>query len=912
MTPAAVRDRLEASLSGAYTIERELGGGGMSRVFVAADQRLGRRIVVKVLAPDLLEGVSVERFEQEIRLAARLQHPNVVPVLAAGDSDGAPYYTMPFVTGESLRARLDHGTPGSGPSVPLPEALRILTDVMRALAYAHAEGVIHRDIKPDNVLLSGGVAVVTDFGIAKALQTARAGSEATTTGPATGALTRVGTALGTPAYMAPEQAVGEAVDGRADLYAWGMLAYETLVGAHPFAERTTTQQLLVAQLTERPAPLADRAPQLPPALTALVEQCLEKEPDARPATAADALARLEQVQLSGASATIAREPMPAAAAGASARRARRTRLLATLGVVGALALGGAGIAAWHARSAAPPLVAVLPFQTQGVADDSLFAGGLNDAVNQKLAGLSGLRVIDPGSVTSATGGATRGRSPQEVGRALGADYVLRTVVRWLGGSTGAHQVQISPSLVRVADGTTRWAGEPMVVAGGGDLFRAQSELATQVAEALGVALGAKDRARLERAPTTDSVAYAAYQRGREIGERGITEHSVPLIDAAIAEFAQATARDPKFADAYAHASTLLGTIYNAGGAGNPGVLLDSAEHLARRALAVDPANVMANSELAFVLNERGDLAGARRVMARAVAANPSNVDLLRAYAWDLHTIGDTAGSARAADQLVRLAPRSILTLQTVAALRAAVHRPDAEVDSLYARVLALDPGRTRTYLTLAWRAAARGDTAGVDRWVGEYRARGGRITASNLSLLRSGGATLRRELATVSPDAVGAATPSDRDDVYEARLQLLASTGADVRALADSSLALVTAQLREPGLPPTARYFLLRYVARLSAVRGDSTAATRALDQAATDPLVRSYPLGTTAAQQDCAAAETYGWLNDVPRMVPALRACLTVPGGMTTAFARGLPAIARHADQPEVRALLSAAPPHR
>ncbi len=904
MTAVGVRERLEASLSGAYTVERELGGGGMSRVFVAADRRLGRQIVVKVLAPDVLEGVSVDRFEQEIRLAARLQHPNVVPVLAAGDADGVPYYTMPFVAGESLRARLDRGAPAGGSPVPLPEAVRILTDVMRALAYAHAEGVVHRDIKPDNVLLSGGVAVVLDFGIAKALQTARAGGEAAAPAAATGALTRVGTALGTPAYMAPEQAVGEAVDGRADLYAWGMVAYETLVGAYPFAGRTTTQQLLVAQLTERPAPLASRAPHVPPALIALVEQCLEKEPDARPGTAAEALTRLEQVQLSGAAPAVAR-PEAAPAGGT----ARRTRLLAALGI-GALALGGAGAAAWRARSAAPPLVAVLPFQTQGVPDDSLFAGGLNDAVNQKLAGLSGLRVIDPTSVTSAAGANAAGaaqRTPQDVGRALGADYVLRAVVRWAGQGAAARRVQIAPSLVRVADGTTRWAGEPMVVAGGGDLFRAQAELATQVAEALGVALGAGDRARLDRAPTTDSVAYAAYQRGQEIGERGILEHSVPVIDAALAEYAQATARDPKFADAYARASTLLGNIYNTGGRGNPGVLLDSSEHLARRALAIDPANAVANSELAFVLNERGDLAGARQVMARAVAANPSNVDLLRVYAWNLRTIGDTAGYARVADQLLRLAPRSARMLETAAAMRAALHRPDAEVDSLYARILALDPGRTRTYLALARRAAARGDTAGVDRWIGEYRARGGRVGASTLDLLRSGGAALRRELATVSPDAVGAATPSDRDDVFEARLRLLASTGADVRALADSSLALITAQLHAPGLPPTARYLLLRYVGTLSAVRGDTAAAVRALDEAATDPLVRAYPLGSAAAQQDCAAAQAYGWSNDVPRMVPALRLCLTLGDGLTAALARGMPGIARHAAVPEVRALLGA-----
>jgi serine/threonine-protein kinase len=907
--PTDLRPRLEAALRGAYILERELGGGGMSRVFVAVDQRLGRRIVVKVLAPDVLEGVSLERFEQEIRLAARLQHPNVVPVLAAGDSDGVPYYTMPFVVGESLRARLD-----AGPAVPTPEAVRLLTDVLRALAYAHAEGVVHRDIKPENVLLSSGVAVVTDFGIAKALQTARAGGAGPDVagglpGAGTGpALTRVGTALGTPAYMAPEQAVGEAVDGRADLYAWGMLAYEVLAGGHPFAGRTSTQQMLVAQLTERPAPLAERAPHLPRGLAALVEQCLEKDPAARTATAADALARLEQIQLSGEQAEARRAAPgagePAGPAAGGGRRARRTRAFAAAGVAGVLVLGAA--AAWARRASAPPLVAVLPFQTQGVPDDSLFAEGLSDAVTQKLAGLSGLRVIDPGSVTSAAenGGPGAERAPQAIGRALGADYVLRTVVRWRSAGAGAHEVRITPALVRVADGTTRWAGEPTIVGSGGDLFRAQAALARQVAEALGVALGAGDRARLERALTTDSVAYAAYLRGQDLAERGILETSVPVVRAALAQFAQATARDPQFADAYARSSTLFGVIYNAGG--RPGVLLDSAEQLARRALALEPTNATANSQLAFVLTQRGAAEEARRVMERATAANPSDVGLLRGYAVAARFVGDTAAYRATAEQLVRLAPRSGPSLQAAAAAWVWLRRPGDQADSLYARVLALDPGALPVYIALARRAAARGDTAGVDRWVREFRTRGGRIGPSTFAVLRAGGAALRQEVLTASPDALGAASPSDRDDVNSVRLQLLAARGADVRALADSSLTLVRAQLGEPGLPATARYFLLRYAAKLSAVRGDAAAARRDLATAAADPLVVAYPLGASAVQHHCASAETYGWLGDVPQLVPALRLCLTNPGGNTSAQARALPGIARHAGHPEVAALLT------
>src|SRR5687768_1342665 len=244
--PDQLRDRLQASLGAAYTLERELGGGGMARVFVATDPALGRQVVVKVLSAETAEGLSAERFTREIRLAAALQDPHIVPVLTAGQmADGLPYFTMPFVSGESLRERMARGR------LPLDEALRILRDVAEALEYAHARGVVHRDIKPENVLLAGRNALVADFGIAKAMDAARAET-------GTAALTAVGTSLGTPAYMAPEQAVGDPTNHRADLYAWGMVAYELLAGAHPFAEKKTQRQLVAAQVAETPPLLEER------------------------------------------------------------------------------------------------------------------------------------------------------------------------------------------------------------------------------------------------------------------------------------------------------------------------------------------------------------------------------------------------------------------------------------------------------------------------------------------------------------------------------------------------------------------------------------------------------------------------------------------------------------------------------
>src|SRR3954471_11030019 len=208
-----LRSQLEQALGATYSIERELGGGGMSRVFSATETALGRRVVFKVVRVDLGVGVNVDRFKREIVLAANLQHPHIVPVFAAGEMGGVPYYTMPFIEGESLRARRERG------ALPIAEVVSILRDVARALAYAHEHGVVHRDIKPDNVLLSGGSATVADFGIAKALIVAKSNADDSTQ-QYQSALTRAGMSLGTPAYMSPEQAAADpTANHRSDIYA---------------------------------------------------------------------------------------------------------------------------------------------------------------------------------------------------------------------------------------------------------------------------------------------------------------------------------------------------------------------------------------------------------------------------------------------------------------------------------------------------------------------------------------------------------------------------------------------------------------------------------------------------------------------------------------------------------------------
>ncbi len=328
-----LREQLQTSLGDSYSVERELGGGGMSRVFLARDNRLRRDVVVKLLRPELVSVASIERFKREIELLAVLQHPHIVPLLSAGSIDDIPYYTMPFVRGQSLRARLK-----DAPLPSLNETLHILRDIAEALAHAHAEGVVHRDIKPDNVLLSGGVAVVTDFGVAKAIDAAadRGEDKART-------LTSVGVAPGTPAYMSPEQASADPnIDLRADLYSFGCVAYELLTGVRPFAGRSP-QEAIAAHVLEAPEPLASRCPDLPDGLTQLVMRCLEKRPAARPQSAAEVLAALD---------TIA--PPATGMRGATWRRLKRSQTI--LIPLGTICIAAMAMAIWARQRRHDPYI----------------------------------------------------------------------------------------------------------------------------------------------------------------------------------------------------------------------------------------------------------------------------------------------------------------------------------------------------------------------------------------------------------------------------------------------------------------------------------------------------------------------------------------------------------------------------
>ncbi|NNG16082.1 MAG: serine/threonine protein kinase [Gemmatimonadales bacterium] len=273
-------ERITGALADTYVIEREIGRGGMATVYLARDVKHSRQVALKVLLPELAAAVGKERFLREIGIAARLTHPNILPLHDSGEADSHLFYSMPYVDGETLRQRLERDT-----SLPIPEGVRILREVVDALAYAHDQGFVHRDIKPENIMLTGRHAVVTDFGVGKAITAAGDASR----------LTTVGTALGTPAYMAPEQAAGEAnLDNRADIYALGVVAYEMFAGAAPFTG-ATVMQVIASHFKKIPDPLSKVRMTVPPALEQVVMKCLEKNPADRWQRAEDMLPLLEQV-----------------------------------------------------------------------------------------------------------------------------------------------------------------------------------------------------------------------------------------------------------------------------------------------------------------------------------------------------------------------------------------------------------------------------------------------------------------------------------------------------------------------------------------------------------------------------------------------------------------------------------------
>jgi serine/threonine-protein kinase len=523
---AELSERLQGALGTAYRLEKELGGGGMSRVFVAEETRLARRVVIKVLPPELALEMRVDRFNREIQLSASLQHPHIVPLLAAGGADDLLYYTMPFVEGEALRTRLRREG-----ELPVRDAVRILKDVADALAYAHTRGVVHRDIKPDNVLLSGHHAVVADFGVAKAVSQAKTES----------GLTSIGVALGTPAYMAPEQAAGDPnIDHRADIYALGAMAYEMLTGRAPF-DGMAPHQMLAAHVTERVVPITDRRPALAPALAELVMACLAKNPADRPQSANDILQALEGMATPSGSMAVT-SPM---ATVRHVLRRPRNRMLALAAGAGIVLAGWIALRPRAAVVLDANRVAIAPFDVLGGgADLSLWREGFVDVLSRSLDGAGPLRTVSPTLVVRRWSGRADAASAQTLGQQTGA----RTVV--FGGlvRAGMDSVRLTATVLDVSGPNV--LGEIELRERTDRIDRLADSLTVRVLRELGRtrAIGLVRSASLG---STSLPALKAFLRGEQFLRQSAW-------DSALALYQRAIALDSGFTLAWSHAGLAAG------------------------------------------------------------------------------------------------------------------------------------------------------------------------------------------------------------------------------------------------------------------------------------------------------------------------------------------------------------------
>ncbi len=601
---AEALELVRSALLPAFEVEREIGRGGMATVYLARDVRHRRRVAVKVLHVDLTAALGIERFLREIEVTAELQHPHILPLFDSGAAAGRPYYVMPYVEGETLRERLARER-----RLSTSETVRLMREVASALDYAHRHGVVHRDVKPANVLLTDGHAVVADFGIARAMRQARdpdAQQEFGNTIVVTSRpLTDAGTSPGTPGYMAPEQARGDAgVDHRADLYALGVVAYEALAGAHPFDGISG----------ENAPPLADRCPDAPVALVSLVARLLDSDPTKRPQSAAEVVATLGTVL----------QPLPESTSTYSRRRAWTSRTPVVVGsilTVVALAVTG-GMLATRTRaepedareSGAIHSVAVLPFTNiGGRAEDEYFSDGLTDELVHALAGQPGLQVAGRTSSYAFKGKAVAAR---EIARSLGVGALIEGTMRREG-----DRLRLSARLVRASDGTVVW--DSVYERRSTDVFTVQDELTAAIVAALAPTLGDGGRTATAidaRRGTKDQEAYELYLKGRYYWlQRGAAN-----LTTAIAYYRQAIARDPTFARAHAGLAMAYSTL--------PSFLPDPSDSIAalvaasaQRAAALDSTVADAQLALGIELDGRLHFREALAHYRSAIGIDPSSV-----------------------------------------------------------------------------------------------------------------------------------------------------------------------------------------------------------------------------------------------------------------------------------------------
>jgi serine/threonine protein kinase/Flp pilus assembly protein TadD len=581
--------QLRQSVADRYAIEREVGRGGMATVFLAQDRRHGRPVALKVLHPQLATALGPDRFLREIQIAARLQHPHIVPLYDSGQAGDLLFYVMPFIPGESLRQRLDRE-----PQLPLEDAVRIARGVAAALDYAHRQQIVHRDIKPENVMLHEGEAVVTDFGIAKAVTAAAADS-----------LTQTGTSIGTPAYMSPEQAGGEAeLDGRSDIYSLGAMLYEMVAGSAPFIG-PTLQAIISKLFTDTPRPIRELRAEVPDWLESAVFRCLEKPATARFATAS----QLAQA-LTWPAGTSTPPGMPSGSTGGKS-------------------------------------IAVLPFVNMSAdPENEYFSDGIAEEIINALSKVQALQVA---ARTSSFAFKGKNEDIGAIGRKLKVATVLEGSVRKAG-----KQLRVTAQLINVTDGYQLWSERYDRQLE--DVFAIQDEIAGNIVKALRVVLSDDEKRAIERAPTEDVKAYEYYLRGRQY----FHQFRRTGMQSARRMFERAIETDPQFALAHAGLADCCAFLYMYwdGSKAN----LDGADSASRKALELDPdlAEAHASRGFALALNRQYD--DARPEFETAIRLNPKLYEAHYLYARALFQEGRAEEAVLQYEEASRVRPEDYQAL----------------------------------------------------------------------------------------------------------------------------------------------------------------------------------------------------------------------------------------------------------
>jgi serine/threonine-protein kinase len=687
---------LSGALRERYRFERELGRGATATVYLAHDLRHDRPVALKVLHAEVAAVLGTERFLREIRTTARLDHPHILPVFDSGEAAGTLWYTMPHVEGESLRGRLRRRG-----QLPIEEAVQIAREVADALDYAHAEDVVHRDIKPENILLSGPPlhARVADFGVAWALEAAGADR-----------LTETGLAVGTPAYMSPEQAGAEPVDARTDVYALGCVLYEMLAGEPPYPGPSV--QAILARRFLEPAPSVRRIREtVPERLDQAVAKALARAPADRFQTAAE---------LAEAITADDHEPPSFAPGGRPWRRPALPSALAF--VLGLLVTATMGMLVWRrshppggpgraeeevgAAPAEAPSVAVLYLKNLSADSASAYLGdGLTEEITSRLSQIPRLRVKSRGAVRRFRG--TAAEDPTELGEALGVDYLLEGSARRVG-----DRVRVSVGLVKAADGFQVWGDDfdrPLT-----DVLSVQEEIARQVVTRIAGQLAPEERAALARRPTEDPQAYDHYLRG----QYWVARRSFANVQRAITEYQRAVDLDPTFAAAHARIGYAY-ALWDDYGWHSPSLPLDSvlprAMAASVRALVLDSTSSDGWLARGYVLLRRypDSIASVRRAYDKAL-----ELDSLNAEAF--HRLGTLLGGTLARDSAglamlhrsLQLEPARGAALEYIGRIYLLEHRCPAAMRWLDSAA-SVDPGLVSTYMTRGRCRLELGDTAGA-------------------------------------------------------------------------------------------------------------------------------------------------------------------------------------------------------